>query len=429
MSDMTESSSLSETATPDPKELMEEPDTPSISELFWDKLILSLATLITSLAALDFLKKLVTGAGEGDDDNDAICFVPEDFNASESQVNFIQNFCSQGIRRTQYLTLFVPILGFVIGAVHFVWRSSVRNSFYYFFSLAKTLDQAKDKNTGKYSDKNPRIIKKLQEKFSLNGRNEVLRSYQWKLLLQMLVAFLSIALVVLSFVFLTDLDAVLYAKFDCPQAEGESDLPAWPYGNVTVECITPSAQLFWLLRLIDVLLFTAIIIAVLCGLIYVTWWPHPKCFNAKQAAMFSFITGMDSMFYVPKPFSHYLKKVRVCYSRRPHRRHRIKRSRCEHGVLYLERLSSDSDECGDKDEVAATETKCIQFPYPQISTDFHFLLVILYRTDSNLAQAFYEGQVYIEHKALVELDQLLVENRKVLEDMKRGACEIVGGSK
>ena len=48
---------------------------------------------------------------------------------------------------------------------------------------------------------------------------------------------------------------------------------------------------------------------------------------------------------------------------------------------------------------------------PRISTDLHFFLLLLYRTDSSLGHAFYEGQVYLELKALKELDQWLIKSR------------------
>ena len=192
----------------------------------------------------------------------------------------------------------MPILGFIIGAVHFVWRSGAGNSFMYFFSLAKTLSQVKDQNTGEYPQKNTEIVKKLIEKFSLYESNDVLQSYRLKLISQIVVSVVSISLVAISFVYLANFDALFYAKFDCPEAKGGYNLSAWPYDNMTVSCISVSVQYFWLLRLVDVSLFCLIIITLISGLVYVTCWPHPKELNVKQAALFSFILSVVITYFL-----------------------------------------------------------------------------------------------------------------------------------
>ncbi len=125
-------------------------------EFFWDKLVLFVSTAIVALTAVDILTELLRG-GDG-----VVCFVPEELNASDSQEDFIQSFCSQSIPDTQYLPIFVLIHGVLIGAAHFVWKSSFGSHFNYFFSLARNLARLREENTGDYPFQNFAIIKKLQ---------------------------------------------------------------------------------------------------------------------------------------------------------------------------------------------------------------------------------------------------------------------------
>ena len=150
------------TSSTDPKQLGdgggEEEDSigSSTREFFWDKLLLFVSTAIVALTAVDILTELLRG-GSG-----VVCYVPEELNASDSQDSFIQNFCSQSIPDTQYLPIFVLIHGVLIGAAHFVWKSSFSNHFNYFFSLSKNLARIKEEGCGEYPLQNFNIIKKLQ---------------------------------------------------------------------------------------------------------------------------------------------------------------------------------------------------------------------------------------------------------------------------
>ena len=148
--------------TPDPKTLEDSSEEEEDSlgeptrEFSWDKLVLFVSTAIVALTAVDILTELLRG-GDG-----VVCYVPEELNASESQDNFIQSFCSQNIPDTQYLPIFVLIHGVLIGAAHFVWKSSFSNHFNYFFSTTRHLARLREEKTGDYPFQNFSIIKKLQ---------------------------------------------------------------------------------------------------------------------------------------------------------------------------------------------------------------------------------------------------------------------------
>ncbi len=377
---MAATNALEGSVSTDPKDLADEEesdDNLASHELFWDKAVLFLATVITALTAVDFLSEIFRG------DSGAVCFVPEELDATESQDRFIQNFCSQSIRTIQYLPIFVLIHGFLIGAFHYVWKSSFSNQFSYFFTHAKALCPFKDEETGEYPYKNVIIVKKLQLKFSAYNRYQVLGWYRVKLAVQLCIAFVSF---IISFaIFAENFDS----EFDCPSGQENG---AWPYGNTTVQCISTSVQLFWLIRLVDVILLVLVIGMLLWGILWMTIWPHPKELNYKQAALFTFATGVDSAFYVSKSLSYYLGVLFVNVF-------------CWVGRKARERF---------RDEVEP--------PFvPRISTDLHLFLLLLYRTDSSLGHAFYEGQVYLQHKALMELDQWLIKSLPSLKGNK-GAC-------
>lgn len=353
----------------DPKELDEEnepPDEISAGELFWDKLILFLATLIAALTAVDILTELLRGGTA------AVCFVPAELNASESDETFIQNFCSRSVPDTQYLPIFVLIHGILIGAVHYVWKSSFSSRFHYFFSLAKTLVRVRDEKTGLFLPHNVNIVRKLQVEFSAYNHRVVFTWYQIKLAIQVIVVVVSL---LVSFFIFDNFDV----EFECPHRDLETSI--WPYPGQTVDCIFTSLRLFWLVRVVDITLLLLIFICLVWGLLW-SVLRHPNELSAKDAALFSFTTGLDSLYYVSKsPFQNIS------------------------GFKFSEIKS--------------------RFFVPRISTDLDFFHMLLYRTDSGLAHSFWEGEVEIEKGALRELDQQLFFAYDVVDEGEVCACACV----
>ena len=350
----------------DPKALVEEKgdakDTDLTSrELFWDKAVLFLATLIVALGAVDVFVEALRGGSA------AVCFVDEEFNATRSQDLFIQNYCSRRVRKIQHLSIFAFFQGLSIGVIHYLWKSSFNNNFNYFFTLVKSLSRFKEKDTGEYPYQNLAIVKKLQLEFYVFGRRKVLIWYTIKLVVQ------AIAVLIVLFATGGYFREEFVSSFECP---GKGDnISAWPYANMTVTCIALSTQAYHLTWIVDLTLLCLMAVLLLWGLLWVLIWPHPKQLNSKQAALFAFTTGMDPAFYVPKSRLRYLS--------------------------YMI-LNCVCKKCRKK------ETK----PVPNISTDLEFFLMLLYRTDSSLGHAFYEGQVSLEHKALQEKDEFLISSCK-----------------
>ena len=369
---MTEALKQAAESSTNPKNLTDEGDESEETgafntsrELFWDRVVLFLTTAIVALTAVDILTELLRGQ------DGVICFIPEELNTSDSQDSFVQNFCSQSVPDTQYLPIFVLIHGVLIGAAHYVWKSSFGNHFNYFFSLTKSLSRLKEEETGEYPFQNIVIIKKLQVEYSVYQRQRVFRWYQLKLVGQFLIVAASL---LISFLIFNNFQV----EFQCPRSESEDSI--WPYPNVTVDCIFASLRLFSLVRIVDVVLLALAAFFLLYGFFW-TLVQHAKELNAKKAALFAFTTGIDSTYYVPKSPFHFLTGLRLarCCSARAWR------------------------EIGER------------FFVPRISTDLDFFLMLLYRTDSSLAHAFTDGLVYLEHKALMELDQLLLFSHDVFD--------------
>ncbi len=336
-------------------------------ELFWDKLVLFLSTAIVALTAVDILTELLRGG------SNIVCYIPEDLNISESQDTFIHGFCAQSVPDSQYLPIFVLLHGILIGACHYLWKSSFSNQFGFFFSLSKGLTRIKDETSGSYPSQNLTIVRRLEVEFSSYGRKLVFRWYQFKIITQLAIA---VASMVISFVVFRDFNV----EFQCPRGDLSESSSIWPFPGMTVNCIFTSLRLFFLVQIVDVLLLSLVIVCLLWGIFW-TVTRHPQELSTKDAALFSFTTGLDSAYYTPKSsFSDPKSFCREFFSRR---------------------IFQDIK---------------LRFFTPRIRTDLDFFLMLLYRSDSGLAHAFREGQVFMENKALRELDHQLFHADDIFDE-------------
>lgn len=338
-------------------------------DLFWDKLILFLTSAIIALTAVDIFTELLRGG------SDVVCYIPEELNVSESQDAFIHGFCSQSVPDTQYLPMFVLIHGILIGAIHYVWKSSFSSHFNYFFSLASRLSRLHDESTGVYPTQNITIIRRLNLEFSSYNRKQVFIWYQLKLIGQFIV---SLASVLISFLVFTNFNV----EFQCPRSKTDTNI--WPYTNTTMNCIYTSLRLFSLVRIVDLLLLCLIIIALIWGLLW-TISRHTQELNFNHIASFSFTTGLSGSYFVPKSIFGNIKSL---FSGR-----------------FWEEIK-------------------IRLFIPRISTDFEFFVMLLYRADSSLAHSFTEGQVHLYSKALEQLDHQMIFTHDDITD--KGTQEHIG---
>ena len=343
----------------------EEKDSFGVRELFWDRLVLFLTGAIVALTAVDILTELLRGG------TDIVCYIPEDWNVSASQDAFIHSFCAQSVPDSQYLPIFLLVHGVLLGVSHYMWRSSFSSHLGVFFSLVRKLTRLKDETVGVYPFQNMIIIRKLMVEFSAYNRRRVFTWYQFKLFIQIVIAAVSL---LLSFLVFNDFDV----EFECPWNNKKKSV--WPFPGMAVDCIYTSLRFFSLVHFVDAILLILVMIILVCGFMWTTW-RHPRELNAKNIALFSFTSGIDGSFFVPKPMFGGL----ICFFR----------GICSKNILH---------------EVNH------RFLVPRIRTDLDFLLMLLYRTDSGLAHAFSEGQAYMEHKALLVLDHQLIRNYDAFDE-------------
>lgn len=305
-----------------------------VKEFFWDKIIVLLTTSIIGLTALDILTELLRG-GSG-----VVCFLPEGLNLSDDQSAYVNGFCSRSVPDAQYLPIFVLVHGILIGAWHYIWKSSFSTHFDYFFSLASHLVRFRDDLTGEYPLKNLKIVNRLETEFCTYRRSGILRWYQVKLMFQLLTA---IASILLSFLLFNDFNVDFTCQWRDPANRTVTDVP----------CIFASLRLFYLVRIFDSILLGLIIVVALFAFLW-TFLRHAAELGYDRVAKFSFCGGISPEHYLPKSV----------LSRR--------------GITRLF--------------------------VPRMKNDFDFLLMSLYKTDSGLAHVFKEGQVEREKSGLFEAE-------------------------
>ena len=147
---------------------------------FFDSLMLAITSILIGLPAVNWFYSI-----QFRDKVPTIqCFPPaiiaNDSATNESSVSRadIESLCLY--RHTLYAAFF-PILitffGFGIAVVYFVWRNYNSSRFNLFVSLVNELAVTKDEQTGKYSDKNRIVVKRLTKIFSCD--NSIYQTYNF----------------------------------------------------------------------------------------------------------------------------------------------------------------------------------------------------------------------------------------------------------
>lgn len=345
----------------DPRKLLPAEEDSSLGALsrdfLWDKLIIYLSTVSAALATVDFLAGLLNG-----DSGDAVCYVPEELNASRDHYNFIQMFCSQRLPVSQYLPIFFLLQGLSIGALHFLWKSSFSNHFNYFFSLSKSLERPKA-NTGEHLVHNMKILKKMKVEFSSPSSWKVFWYYQLKLVVQFFLVLVCLAAVIVFYFFDNE-------EFGCPPAQDTTEDSIWPFPGTRVNCIYLSNRLFLLISYVDAIILSLMLLILIWGIVW-SLIAHPEELRITDVALFSYTTSLDSTHFIQNA-------VAWCSTNR-----NFICCRCM-SKRYQYNLNGQ-----------------------WIQNDFEFFLMLLYRVDSGLAHTCKESLIQIELHALVELDRLL----------------------
>lgn len=270
----------------------------------WDDIIKWLVGAIFGLTILnvssDFFRNYVI-----------TCYVPND--TSRDDVAYINNYCYSSLPRSEYFTLFIVIHGFLIIGPHVLWKTIFNSNFKFFFDLVSNLDRLRDTSTGEFTEKNFKIVTRLQSEFSRTIKigpiklSPIYTFYRIKLLSQLLSASGSI---IFSLAFFDDFSEM----FPCPSDSHSdgiiSDDTKWPIPH-SVFCVYPSIRFLSLLRYGDFFLVGSIIFI----LIYALFWTllrHTTELGSHTVATFSAHSNLhkDSYFFPSfwkRPFSPGIK--------------------------------------------------------------------------------------------------------------------------
>lgn len=311
-------------------------------EFFWDSVTLYIVYVILGLAALDAITEFLRGSS-------IACYVPGD-EVGDSQVEYINNYCSTNLPRTEYFPAFIVVHGILIAIPHYLWLNHYGGNFDFFFSQAREMDRTRDEDTGEYSEKNRIIIQQLSQAFATFNQNWMFILYVCKLILQL---GLTLAGFVVAIIYFTDFDEIFY----CPRDFNLSMLPDefWPLEE-PVRCVFTALQLFSTIRIADLILLALLVLTLAWSLVW-SVSTHSTELGTDQVALFCFHSGMGPEHHVPKfPLGWCCRPFKKCFRK----------------------LFTSIPWFG---------------PGPRIKTNMDFLVLKLFRTDSGLGFIFREMQI------------------------------------
>uniref|UniRef100_A0A1X7V4H0 Uncharacterized protein n=1 Tax=Amphimedon queenslandica TaxID=400682 RepID=A0A1X7V4H0_AMPQE len=237
-------------------------------------------------------------------DYSVTCYTPNI--TARDYVAYINNYCYSSLPRTEYFTLFIIVHGFLIIGPHILWKTAFESKYNFFFDLVSSLDRLRESSNGEFSNKNFKIVTRLETELSNTIRIKLWRVFNFppiysgyliKLVLQLLTASGS---VVFSLCYFVDFSEM----FVCPTAAQEEDIindpKKWPIAE-TVTCVYPSLRFLSLLRYGDLILLSAIILSLVYGLLW-TLLRHPTELGSKRVAEFSSQSNLHHDLYRPSQF-------------------------------------------------------------------------------------------------------------------------------
>ena len=247
------------------------------------------------------------------------------FEISRSQSEYLNNFCSHSIPRTE---IFILAQGFLLVTPHLVWKGLFKGDFDSFIAVSGKLDCLRDRNTGEYSPSNFDRVEKLELEFG-GKRRKILWTYYLKLIVQAAVCVGSILLSSILF--------VNYSfSFDCPKTFSHHNIPDdWPL-NTTIPCVYTSLRVLGLVRFADYILIVLALGLVLFGFVW-CFIRHTKELSHIEIATFVFASSLPASSYV---FPRFYKRQQVTYSTK---------GCCQcfcflcHRELFTPRMQSDLD--------------------------------------------------------------------------------------
>ena len=212
----------------------------------------------------------------------------------------IENFCQN---HTQYATFFPIVLtffGFLIAVLYMSWFNYNHGKFDIFFTLANDMKSTKNEKSGKYEGKNDIIVQTLIKTFS--ECNQMYYSY---FMMKVLQAISALAAIIIISTYLSSLNqSTLLAVFGitnevpifyCQLDQLEQFNSSF---SSQVPCTDITSRTTALISFIDLVLLSVILILSIASMFTL----HPKELKHRQAAKFSFNTGISHRHYPSKLF-------------------------------------------------------------------------------------------------------------------------------
>ena len=315
-------------------------------EFFWDSITLYIVGIILALAVIDTITEFIRGSN-------VACFAPKGTEVSDSQANYINNFCSMSLPRTEYFPVFIVVHGILIAIPHYLWLNHYGGNLEFFFTQAREMDRIRSEDTGSYSEKNRIIIQQLTRAFTTYKQNWMYVLYLLKLFAQLVVTLAGLFIAVFFF---RDFDET----FLCPRHFDNSTASTveefWPLDK-QVQCIFTSLRLFSAIHIADLILLSLLALCYLWSLIWCTN-SHSTELGTNEVALFCFHTGMHPEHHVPN-----LPGLGCC---------------CHPFKTCIHKCFKSIPWFG---------------PGPRIHTNLDFLVLMLFRTDSGLGFVFREMQI------------------------------------
>ena len=241
----------------------------------WDSIIFSLASTIFGLSVSGIIVEFFKS-----DQNSVTCFTELE---NRAQYTFINNYCYKFLRTAEYFPVILVLHAAALLIPHFLWKIIFSAQFDSFFSHAAKVETLRDIKTGEYPHKNYTIVDYLQKEF--DDRKAILKTYILKLISQLLLMLISVAVNVTVFN-----DINFNITFDCNDDNERSQL----FGNVT--CAYPRKIFINVLQVADHILLAVAIIVLLFGLFWCLFYNH--CTQDKIAD-FCYQSCIDAKYYKP----------------------------------------------------------------------------------------------------------------------------------
>lgn len=266
---------------------------------FSDSIVIAIATIIIGLPAANwfysvpFKDKVPT----------IQCFPPASLNESATNESSISKADVESLclyRHTLYANFFpilVTFFGFWIAVLYFVWRNYNSSKFNLFVSLVNEMTLTKNEKTGKYNVKNFAIANRLTKIFSKD--NHIYYTYLIAKCLQAVFSLAAFLVTVFLYVYAENHSSFFSAFSDSYNVPTfYCNLEQFEFlnnssSNMQVPCVEFASLTTALILFIDIVLLFVVFVITILGMFQI----HTKELKYRRAAQFSFHTGMTLNYY------------------------------------------------------------------------------------------------------------------------------------